>query len=75
MTTVYRACVRTIQVQKIDIITPVVNLEPGNGVEFDNICDSIHGRGISDCANHENNAEVRHDDRVTLIFREKNRVD
>jgi len=54
--------------------TPVADLEPGEGVVLDNVCDSIHGRGVCDSPNHGSNTDVGHDDRVTLSFREKDRV-
>lgn len=52
----------------------MADLEPGEGVVLDNICDSIHGRGIGDSPNHGSNANIGYDNCVSLSFREENRV-
>ena len=61
-------------VQKFDMLTPMADFEPGEGVVLDNVCSTINGTGIGYSPNHGSNTNVGHDDCVTLSFREKDRV-
>lgn len=55
-------------------LTPVGDLKPRDGIVFNDLGGSPYGAGVTHAPNHQSDANVRHDDGVTLGLCEENRV-
>lgn len=55
-------------------LTPVGDLKPRDGIVFDNLGGSPYGAGVTHAPNHQSDANVRHDDGITLGLGEENGV-